>query len=95
MVDILTGQSHSSFPPLLATFRDGLASTGFVEGRTVLFETRLGEGDNDPLPGLARALVDRKVSVLFACSSAAGRAARGATDTIPIVYTGMSDEVIE
>ena len=60
-----------------------LAARGFVEGRNLLVDVRVGaEGQ---MPELARALVSDKADVIIASSDWALHAARAATTTIPIV----------
>jgi putative tryptophan/tyrosine transport system substrate-binding protein len=66
-------------------FRDALRELGYVEGKTVTFETRSADDDLDRLPRLAAELVQSKVDVIIAVSPPAILAARQATDTIPIV----------
>src|SRR4051812_43548592 len=80
-------------PSLAGTFREGLASSlqefGYVEGRTITFESRSAEGRADRLPALAAELVQRKVDVIVAGGgNVSTLAARKATTTIPIVMVG-------
>ncbi|HEY8623541.1 MAG TPA: ABC transporter substrate-binding protein [Casimicrobiaceae bacterium] len=65
--------------------RDALQRLGYVEGQTVAFEQRSADDALDRLPSLAAELVHSKVDVIVAVSPPAIRAARQATDTIPIV----------
>ena len=76
---------------LLAAFDQGLKEVGFVLGRNVTAEYRWAGDQFDRLPGLAKELVDRQVSVILAGSDYAARAAQSATTTIPIIFVIGSD----
>ena len=60
-----------------------LASRGFVEGRNLVVDVRVGA--EDQISTLAKALVEDKPDVIIASSDWAIHAARAATSTIPIV----------
>ena len=70
----------------LAAFRQGLGDTGWVEGQNVAIEYRWAEGRYDRLPGMAADLVARKVDVIVATALPSIRAAKNATQTIPIAF---------
>ena len=70
---------------LLEPFRRGLRDLGYVEGRNLVIEQRWAHGNYDDLPRLAKELVALKVDVIFATCTPCALAARGATQTIPIV----------
>ena len=78
----------------LAGFRKGLQRAGFVEGQNVAIEFRWAAGQNDRLPELATELVGKPVNVIATLSSTpATRAAKAATNTIPIVFLIAEDPV--
>jgi len=69
-----------------------LATRGFVEGRNLVVDVRVGT--EEQMPELAQALVDEKADVIIAASDWALRAARAATRTIPIVATPMGADPV-
>jgi putative ABC transport system substrate-binding protein len=72
----------------------GLYQAGFVEGQNMLIERRWAEGHYDRLPALAADLVSRKVDLIVTFGGTPpARAAKNATPTIPIVFTGLADPV--
>lgn len=79
----------SSFEPIAQELRN----VGYVDGRTIIFEQRYAEGKTEVLPALAAELVQRKVDVIVTVGTSATRAAKNATETIPIVFTRISDPV--
>jgi putative ABC transport system substrate-binding protein len=74
-------------------FRQRLRELGYVEGRSIAFEYRWGEGKYERLPKLAAELVHLKVDVLLAANAPAVQAAQEATKEIPIVITVLGDPV--
>lgn len=69
-------------------FVHGLRDLGWVDGRSVIIERRTADGRPERLPALLRELVDLPVDVIVTGGAAMARAARQATETIPIVAIG-------
>jgi putative tryptophan/tyrosine transport system substrate-binding protein len=73
--------------------RQALQELGYLEGRSIRFETRWAQGRVDRLPGLASELVRLRVDVLVTGGSESALAAKKATTTIPIVMATGADPV--
>jgi len=69
----------------LSGVRQGLADVGLVEGRNLVIERRYADSHPERLSALAMELVRLDVAVLLAPGAVVTRAARSATETIPIV----------
>jgi len=93
VVGFLEIRSPETIAERLRAFRQGLKETGYVEGENVAIDYRWAE-QIDRLPELAADLVRRQVAVI---ATAAGfttvLAAKGATTTIPIVFSVSEDPV--
>ena len=74
-------------------FRQSLRELGYVEGRSVTFQERFADGHPDRMPALAVELVRQEVDIIVAASPPAIRAAREATQKIPIVMITGDDPV--
>jgi len=94
VIGYLNSGTPSSTAPSVASFREGLSETGYVEGQNVAIEYRWAEGHYDRLPSLVTDLVGRKVDVIaIGGGDLPARAAKNATSTIPIVFIGGGDPV--
>jgi putative ABC transport system substrate-binding protein len=72
---------------------DVLAERGYVDGRTVTVIRRFADGDFARLPVLAAELVEQRVQIIVAQTTAAAQAAKAVTADIPIVVTSSGDAV--
>jgi putative ABC transport system substrate-binding protein len=80
-------------PPLRRpseAFVQGLRDRGFVEGQNVIIERRYSEGHEDRHTAFVAELLQMKVDLIVAASSAAAHAAKQATSTIPIVMVAVA-----
>jgi putative tryptophan/tyrosine transport system substrate-binding protein len=93
VIGYLGAGSPGPSAPFVAAFRQGLGGSGYVEGQNVAIEYRYAEGRDDRLPTLAADLVGRKVDVIVATGGPAPRAAKAASQTIPIVFIIGGDPV--
>jgi putative tryptophan/tyrosine transport system substrate-binding protein len=80
--------------PLFAAFRQEMHGLGYVEGRNLVLEFRSAADDPKRLPELAAELVRLSVKVMLVEGTAAARAAKEATSSIPIVM-GVVAEPME
>src|SRR5262249_38896115 len=90
---LLSARESGEAPQLTAAVCQGLRDLGFVEGQNVAIEYRFAGNQNDRLPILAADLVHRRVTVIVALTTPAALAAKAATTTVPIVFTGGADAV--
>jgi putative tryptophan/tyrosine transport system substrate-binding protein len=94
VIGYLSSATSDGFATFVTAFRQGLKEAGHVEGRNLVIEFRWAEGQNDRLQALADELVGRQVAVIVATGgSQPALAAKAATASIPIVFTGGGDPV--
>ena len=77
--------------PSVEGLKAGLRELGFEEGEHVVFDVRVTDGQSERLQAAASALVKSGVDLIFSSGDAATLAAMAATQTIPVVFTGVGD----
>jgi putative ABC transport system substrate-binding protein len=77
----------------MRSLREGLRELGWIEGQNLVIEERWAGGIAERLPVLSDELVRLKVDVIVTQGSPATRAARNATDAVPIVMVNTTDPV--
>jgi putative ABC transport system substrate-binding protein len=93
-IGLLAARTPEFDAPLLDGFLRGLNETGYFEGKNVAIDYRWAEGHFDRLPALAEELVRKQVALIATFGgTAAVRAAKAATSSIPIVFAIGDDPV--
>jgi putative ABC transport system substrate-binding protein len=77
----------------MATFLQGLAQLGWVDGRDVRIDARWGTGDTGRIRGYAAELVALAPDVILATATATVAPLQEATRTVPIVFASVIDPV--
>jgi putative ABC transport system substrate-binding protein len=86
-----TPESHGKW---VAAFVQRLRELGWIEGRNVAIEYRWAEGRSERFAEIAAEFVRLKVDVIFTSVTGAVIAAKQATTAIPIVFTLLTDPVV-
>lgn len=71
----------------------GLGELGYVEGRNLVLERRYADSQLGRLAGFAQEFAQHEVDVIVTTCTPTTRAARGATQRIPIVMVAVADPV--
>ena len=79
--------------PLWNAFRQGMRDLGYIEGRNIAYEYREAAGVPDRLAAAAAELVALPVDVIVTYGTPPTRAAKRATERIPIVMIGIGDPI--
>jgi putative tryptophan/tyrosine transport system substrate-binding protein len=79
----------------LHPFSRGLHELGYIGGQNLAVELRNGDWKPDRFSALAAELIAMKIDILVAWSTPTARAAKQATNSIPIVAGAMADPVAD
>ena len=90
-IGILETVSPSSNTRNLEALRRGLRELGYVENQNYILEYRSADGEGRRFPALAAELVRLGVDLIVTRGTPAARAARDATETIPIVMAAIGE----
>ena len=77
----------------VAAFQRGLVEAGWREGQNIGFEVRWGAADAALIDTYSADLVKLQPDAILATNTPTARALRLATDSIPIVFAGLSDPI--
>jgi putative ABC transport system substrate-binding protein len=79
--------------PRMQAFFQGLRELGWVDGKNLIVERRFANDQLSQLDGLAVDLASLKVDVIVTAAYPAAKAAKNATDKIPVVILDPGDPV--
>ena len=79
--------------PQVEGLRAGLKAMGLEEGRDVTFDIRFTRGNLEAGQAAAEALAKAGLDLIFTVGEHETLAAKAATQTIPVVFTGVGDPV--
>ena len=77
----------------VSAFQEALREAGWVEGRNIRIDYRWAAGDLDRIRAYAAEIVGLAPEAILGASTPVLAALRKETQTIPIVFTGVSDPV--
>jgi ABC-type uncharacterized transport system substrate-binding protein len=92
-IGYLSAVSRSAETSRLNAFRQALRDLGYVEGKSIVIETRYAEGKFARLPEFAAELVRLKMDVIVTGGTPGTEASQQATRTIPLVMTLVGEPV--
>jgi putative ABC transport system substrate-binding protein len=79
--------------PFGRAFMEGLEQLGYVNGRNVIVDFKYTSGRDERFPELVAEALQQPADVIIGSTSPAVVAAKGATQTVPIVMVGVGDAV--
>lgn len=90
----LSGRSAATDAHLLAAFRAGLKTTGYVDGQNVTIDVHWADGRYGDVAKMAADLAATRPTIIVAVGgNPVGLAAKAATSTIPVVFGAGADPV--
>jgi len=91
---LAAGRATDTVSPMqLAALTRGLRALGWIEGQNIQLDIRRSEGDDARFPALAEELVALNPEVIIAVTPPAVVALKHITQSIPIVFTRVTDPV--
>ena len=90
-IGVLETVSPSSNAKNIDALRRGLRELGYVENQNYVLEYRSADGDAGRFPALADELVRLRADLIVTRGTPAARAAKSATESIPIVMAAIGE----
>lgn len=93
VVGTLISGGRVEFDMYLIALRERLAGHGFVEGRNLRFEHRVGLAPDSAFQA-TREFAAMKVDAIFACHTTTTEGVKRATKSVPVVFTWVEEPVL-
>jgi len=87
-------QDESEYHVGLRALREGLQTSGWIEGRNLRMDLRFGDADPKRLRAYAEEFVKLAPDVMVVTSNRGTRTVQQLTRTIPIIFLGVGDPVL-
>jgi putative ABC transport system substrate-binding protein len=92
-IGMLVPYDENVVKPRVSAFTQALAGIGWTDGRNVRMDLRYAGADANRIRALAAQLVGLQPDIIFSVATPATLALQRETQTIPIVFAGVSDPV--
>jgi ABC-type uncharacterized transport system substrate-binding protein len=90
---LMGGVDSPNYQAYIAAFRQGLVNAKWLEGRNLHVDVYWGNSDAARIDAYAVKLVSLAPDLILATNTPTARALKRATETIPIVFAGLSDPI--
>jgi putative tryptophan/tyrosine transport system substrate-binding protein len=90
---LLGGTDDAATQPRIAAFRQGMKELKWNEGENLRLDTRFGAGDIALIRSQVAEIIALAPDVIFASNTPVLKSLKAATQTIPVVFAGLSDPV--
>ncbi len=90
---LMGGSDTPNYQQYVAAFRQGLADTNWRDGQNIRLDVYWGNSDTGRIDAHAAQLVGLAPHVILATNTPTARALKRASETIPVVFAGLSDPV--
>jgi putative tryptophan/tyrosine transport system substrate-binding protein len=81
--------------PLFDAFQQGLADSGYTDGKNIAIESRFAEGHYERFPEIFAEFARLKVDIVAVTGAVTARAAKKAVTDVPIVFSIVVDPVAD
>lgn len=92
-IGVLQLVEHPALDDAYRGFVDGLIEEGFVDGENIEIDFQNAQADQSNLMTMSERFVKNNVDLILAIATPAAQSVASATDTIPVLFTAVTDPV--